>query len=32
MADIEANMWKNNIKPGMRKRKDFLDTSSEDFA
>lgn len=32
MEEIEANMWKNNIKPGMRKRNDFLDTSAEDFS
>lgn len=31
MHEIEANIWKNNIKSG-RKDKDFLDTSKEDFS
>lgn len=31
MADIEASLWKQNIRHGPRKRQDFLDTSSEDF-
>ena len=31
MQDIEANLWKNNIKSG-RVSKDFLDTSKEDFS
>ena len=31
MADIEASLWKQNIKHGPRVRKDFLDTSMEDF-
>lgn len=31
MADIEASLWKQNIKHGPRKRQDFLDTSGEDF-
>ena len=31
MAEIEANFWKNNIKHGMREKKDFLDTTNEDF-
>ena len=30
--EIEAEMWKNNIKKGKRLRKDFLDTASEDFS
>jgi len=32
MAEIEANMWKHNIKAGQRRHKDFLDTSTEDFS
>ena len=32
MADIEAQLWKNNVKQGKRKDQDFLDTSKEDFA
>jgi hypothetical protein len=32
MSDIEANLWKNNIKYGERKRKDYLDVSNEDFS
>ena len=32
MAEIEANMWKHNIKAGQRRHKDFLDTSAEDFS
>lgn len=31
MAEIEANLWKNNIKKGPRVHKDFLDTNNEDF-
>lgn len=31
-ADIEANMWKNNIKEGRRQKRDFLDISAEDFS
>jgi len=31
MADIEAQLWKNNIKQGQRKKNDFLDASNEDF-
>lgn len=31
MAEIEANIWKDNVKAG-RTNKDFLDTSTEDFA
>jgi hypothetical protein len=31
MAEIEANLWKNNIKKGPRMHKDFLDTKDEDF-
>ena len=31
MADIEASLWKQNIKHGPRSRRDFLDTSMEDF-
>jgi hypothetical protein len=31
MADIEAQMWKDNIKEGKRTRKDFLNTQDEDF-
>ena len=31
MADIEAQLWKNNIKQGKRKDQDFLDTTQEDF-
>ena len=31
MAEIEANIWKDNIRAG-RTDKDFLDTSNEDFA
>lgn len=31
MAEIEANIWKDNIRAG-RTNKDFLDTSTEDFA
>jgi len=31
MQEIEANLWKNNIKSG-RVDKDFLDTSKEDFS
>ena len=31
MADIEASLWKQNIKQGPRIRRDFLDTSQEDF-
>ena len=27
MADIEANMWKHNVKEGQRQHKDFLDTT-----
>ena len=30
MADIEKNLWKNNVKSG-RKGADFLDTGAEDF-
>jgi hypothetical protein len=30
-ADIEKNMWKNNLKSGERKNRDWLDTSNEDF-
>jgi hypothetical protein len=32
MSEIEANLWKNNIKYGERKRKDYLDISGEDFS
>ena len=32
MAEIEANMWKHNVKAGRRQHKDFLDTTNEDFA
>ena len=32
MSEIEANMWKANIKEGPRARRDFLDASSEDFS
>jgi hypothetical protein len=32
MSDIESNLWKNNIKYGERKRKDYLDVSNEDFS
>jgi hypothetical protein len=31
MADIEKNFWKNNITHQKREKKDFLDTSNEDF-
>ena len=29
---IEADMWKSNIKKGPRKNNDYLDSSTEDFA
>lgn len=32
MADIESNMWKQNITYGERKKQDFLDVSNEDFS
>ena len=32
MSEIEANLWKNNIKFGERKHKDYLDISNEDFS
>jgi len=32
MAEIEVNLWKNNIKFGERKNKDYLDISNEDFS
>ena len=31
-AEIEASLWKNNIKYGPRVRKDWLDVSNEDFS
>lgn len=31
MSEIEANLWKNNIKYGERKHKDFLDITQEDI-
>mgnify|MGYP006893249310 CR=1 FL=1 len=31
-AEIEANLWKNNIMQGARAHKDFLNTQEEDFA
>lgn len=31
MADVEANLWKNNIKKGPRTHTDWLDVSTEDF-
>ena len=31
MEEIEANIWKDNIKQGSREHKDFLDTTNEDF-
>ena len=30
-AEIESNLWKNNITFENRRNKDFLDVSSEDF-
>jgi hypothetical protein len=32
MAEIQENLWKNNIKYGPRKRNDYLDVSTEDFS
>ena len=32
VSDIEKNLWKNNIKYGERKKKDYLDISNEDFS
>ena len=32
MEEIEANLWKNNIKKGPRRKKDFLDIRNEDFS
>lgn len=32
MADVEKNLWKNNILFGARKHKDYLDVSEEDFS
>ena len=30
--DIEANLWKTNIRDGPRSKQDFLDVSKEDFS
>ena len=32
VEEIEANLWKNNIKQGPRKFIDHLDVSQEDFS
>jgi hypothetical protein len=32
MKDIEEQLWKNNIKKGERKHKDFLNIAEEDFS
>lgn len=32
LEEIEANMWKDNIKKGPRRGKDFLDVRNEDFS
>ena len=31
-GEIEANLWKQNIKKGPRVHKDFLDITNEDFS
>jgi len=32
MADIEKNLWKQNVKEGSRSKKDVLDCGNEDFS
>jgi hypothetical protein len=32
MSEIEENIWKDNIKKGPRRKKDFLDIRNEDFS
>lgn len=32
MQEIEQNLWKNQVKEGVRVKRDFLDTSKEDFS
>lgn len=32
LEEIEANLWKDNIKKGPRRKKDFLDVRNEDFS